>query len=133
MALVSGDRVPLGLRSKLPEGVLLVAMGGATEAGIWSNYFEVGEVDPSWSSIPYGRPLSNQSFRVVGEDGLDCPDRVPGELWIGGGAWPTGIWAIREDGRLLRRGRALVPDGDTGGYLPEPSWSSSVARIPSSR
>ena len=58
LALVSGDWVPLGLRSKLPEGVLLVAMGGATEAGIWSNYFEVGEVDPSWSSIPYGRPLS---------------------------------------------------------------------------
>ena len=41
LALVSGDWVPLGLRSKLPEGVLLVAMGGATEAGIWSNYFEV--------------------------------------------------------------------------------------------
>lgn len=94
LALVSGDWVPLGLRSKLPEGVLLVAMGGATEAGIWSNYFEVGEVDPSWSSIPYGRPLSNQSFRVVGEDGLDCPDWVPGELWIGGGSLADGYLVL---------------------------------------
>ena len=119
LALVSGDWVPLGLRSKLPEGVLLVAMGGATEAGIWSNYFEVGEVDPSWSSIPYGRPLSNQSFRVVGEDGLDCPDWVPGELWIGGGEPGRRVSGRSgEDGRLLRRGRgALVPDGGHGPLL----------------
>ncbi|WP_438799339.1 AMP-binding protein, partial [Adlercreutzia equolifaciens] len=44
----------------------------------------------SGRSIPYGRPLSNQSFRVVGEDGLDCPDWVPGELWIGGGSLADG-------------------------------------------
>ena len=120
LALVSGDWVPLGLRSKLPEGVLLVAMGGATEAGIWSNYFEVGEVDPSWSSIPYGRPLSNQSFRVVGEDGLDCPDWVPGELWIGGGSLADGY--LGDPGKtaasFVEDGGRWYRTGDTGRYWP---------------
>ena len=120
MALVSGDWVPLGLRSKLPEGVLLVAMGGATEAGIWSNYFEVGEVDPSWSSIPYGRPLSNQSFRVVGEDGLDCPDWVPGELWIGGGSLADGY--LGDPGKtaasFVEDGGRWYRTGDMGRYWP---------------
>ena len=120
LALVSGDWVPLGLRSKLPEGVLLVAMGGATEAGIWSNYFEVGEVDPSWSSIPYGRPLSNQSFRVVGEDGLDCPDWVPGELWIGGGSLADGY--LGDPGKtaasFVEDGGRWYRTGDMGRYWP---------------
>lgn len=120
LALVSGDWVPLGLRSKLPEGVRLVAMGGATEAGIWSNYFEVGEVDPSWSSIPYGRPLSNQSFRVVGEDGLDCPDWVPGELWIGGGSLADGYLGdpSKTAASFVEDGGRWYRTGDMGRYWP---------------
>ena len=97
-----------------------MAMGGATEAGIWSNYFEVGEVDPSWSSIPYGRPLSNQSFRVVGEDGLDCPDWVPGELWIGGGSLADGY--LGDPGKtaasFVEDGGRWYRTGDMGRYWP---------------
>ena len=120
LALVSGDWVPLGLRSKLPEDVRLVAMGGATEAGIWSNYFEVGEVDPSWSSIPYGRPLSNQSFRVVGEDGLDCPDWVPGELWTGGGSLADGYLGdpSKTAASFVEDGGRWYRTGDMGRYWP---------------
>ncbi|RCB85606.1 AMP-dependent synthetase, partial [Escherichia coli] len=66
-----------------PNGQI-VAMGGATEASIWSNYFNVTTLDPSWSSIPYGYPLSNQRYRIVNAKGEDCPDWVSGELWIGG-------------------------------------------------
>ncbi|MGW4070515.1 amino acid adenylation domain-containing protein [Nocardia grenadensis] len=87
LALVSGDWVGLDLPGRLAalSGLCrLVALGGATEASIWSNFFEVDVVDPGWSSIPYGRPLRNQRFRVVDENGRDRPDWVPGELLIGG-------------------------------------------------
>ncbi|WP_255218525.1 non-ribosomal peptide synthetase [Nocardia carnea] len=87
LVLVSGDWVGLDLPGRLAalgDDCRFVALGGATEASIWSNYFEVGTVEPEWTSIPYGRPLRNQRFRVVDENGLDRPDWVPGELLIGG-------------------------------------------------
>ncbi|MEE8659277.1 hypothetical protein CGLAMM_05965 [Acetobacteraceae bacterium EV16G] len=87
VALLSGDWIGLGLTGRYhafnAQGRLL-ALGGATEAAIWSNHFEIGEIDPSWRSIPYGQPLTNQKFRVVDYNGRDCPDWVSGELWIGG-------------------------------------------------
>lgn len=84
---LSGDWIPLDLPRRLRRaapGVRLVAMGGATEAAIWSNEFVVDDVDPDWASIPYGYPLANQMFRVVDDNGDDQPDYVAGELWIGG-------------------------------------------------
>jgi amino acid adenylation domain-containing protein len=87
LVLVSGDWVGLDLPGRLEglsENCRFVALGGATEAAIWSNFFEVETVDPQWSSIPYGRPLRYQRFRVVDENGRDRPDWVPGELLIGG-------------------------------------------------
>ncbi|MCA1278157.1 non-ribosomal peptide synthetase [Saccharopolyspora sp. 7B] len=87
LALLSGDWVGLDLPDRLRAavpGADLVALGGATEAAIWSNAFEVSGVDSEWRSIPYGFPLRNQRFRVVDELGRDRPEWVPGELWIGG-------------------------------------------------
>ncbi len=87
LALVSGDWVGLDLPARLAArsaNCRFIALGGATEASIWSNCFEVESVDPGWVSIPYGRPLRNQRFRVVDEQGDDRPDWVPGELLIGG-------------------------------------------------
>ncbi|WP_280499465.1 non-ribosomal peptide synthetase [Nocardia farcinica] len=87
LALVSGDWVGLDLPARLAArsaNCRFIALGGATEASIWSNCFEVERVDPAWVSIPYGRPLRNQRFRVVDEQGNDRPDWVPGELLIGG-------------------------------------------------
>ena len=88
LAMLSGDWIGLDLPQRLkaasPEA-RLIAMGGATEASIWSNIMEVEAPIPAeWKSIPYGRPLSRQSYRVVDSKGRDCPDRVDGELWIGG-------------------------------------------------
>jgi yersiniabactin nonribosomal peptide synthetase len=60
-------------------------MGGATEGSIWSNLFEVSLPLPDgWKSIPYGYPLRNQKYRIADAKGRDCPNLVPGELWIGG-------------------------------------------------
>ncbi|WP_265533621.1 amino acid adenylation domain-containing protein [Pseudomonas saponiphila] len=94
LAMVSGDWVGLDLPRRLEQAagrrVPFVALGGATEAAIWSNYQEVAAVPAHWRSIPYGRPLDNQCFRVVDSQGRDCPDWVPGELWIGGAGVAAG-------------------------------------------
>lgn len=87
---LSGDWIPLDMPKRLHHAApraRLVAMGGATEAAIWSNEFVLppdADLDPEWVSVPYGYPLCNQMFRVVDNDGRDRPDYVAGELWIGG-------------------------------------------------
>ncbi len=92
--LVSGDWIgldlPARLRARTTRPCSFVAMGGATEAAIWSNTLTVTELDPRWVSIPYGRPLTGQHYRVVDRDGRDCPDWTPGELWIGGAGLARG-------------------------------------------
>ncbi|MFI6801792.1 amino acid adenylation domain-containing protein [Streptosporangium canum] len=125
LAMVSGDWVGLDLPGRLAAaapGCRLVALGGATEAAIWSNAFEVAEVDPRWRSIPYGFPLRNQCYRVVDGRGRDCPDWVPGELWIGGAGVALGYrgdpevtaakFVERDGGRWYRT-------GDLGRYWPD--------------
>ena len=125
IAMLSGDWIGLDLparyRAFRPRGAF-VAMGGATEASIWSNAYDVGDVAPDWRSIPYGFPLANQRYRVVDEQGRDCPDRVSGELWIGGEGVALGYFNDPErtarqfvehaDGRWYRT-------GDLGCYWPD--------------
>ncbi|WP_330456386.1 amino acid adenylation domain-containing protein [Streptomyces sp. NBC_00820] len=111
LALVSGDWVGLDLKSRLVRvgsGCRLVALGGATEAGIWSNWWEVAEVPAHWVSVPYGLPLGNQRFRVVDGEGRDCPDLVAGELWIGGASLALGY---RGEPELTARKFVVGADG----------------------
>lgn len=86
--LLSGDWIGTDLPAKLADvapNSELTALGGATEGSIWSNYYQVKlPVPKEWVSIPYGTPLDGQLYRVVDQRGRDCPDWVPGELWIGG-------------------------------------------------
>ncbi|MEB7884718.1 non-ribosomal peptide synthetase [Serratia fonticola] len=90
----SGDWVAPSLFARLSQlspQTILVAMGGSTEAAIWSNEYVIRRPDDlraHWPSVPYGLPLSGQQYRVVREVDaghfVDCPDGVTGELWIGG-------------------------------------------------
>ncbi|TDT42709.1 dihydroaeruginoic acid synthetase [Streptomyces sp. BK208] len=126
LALLSGDWIGLDLPGRLARAgggrCRLVGLGGATEAAVWSNYHEVGEIPPHWRSIPYGTPLGNQKFRVVDARGRDCPDWVPGELWIGG----TGVArGYRGDPGLTAErfpvlaGERWYRTGDLGRYWPD--------------
>jgi yersiniabactin nonribosomal peptide synthetase len=124
LTMLSGDWIGLDLPRRYrvfrPEGEF-VAMGGATEASIWSNVYDVHEIAAHWRSIPYGFPLANQRYRVVDEQGRDCPDWVPGELWIGGEGVALGYFndperSVRQfvetaNGRWYRT-------GDLGCYWP---------------
>ncbi|UOB14313.1 amino acid adenylation domain-containing protein [Streptomyces sp. HP-A2021] len=127
LALVSGDWVPLDLPARLAEAsrgrCRLIAMGGATEAAIWSNAYDSTDGAPEgWPSVPYGTPLRGQRFRVVGPLGEDCPDWVPGELWIGGAGVATGYRGDpeRTADRFVTDGRERwYRTGDLGRYRPD--------------
>ena len=86
--LISGDWINIDLPKKLlsvAKNAKFHALGGATEASIWSNIYTFSdELDNTWNSMPYGFPLKNQSYRVLDTKGRDCPDWVTGELVIGG-------------------------------------------------
>ena len=84
---MSGDWIPLHVPEKMSKYIpkaLLISMGGATEASIWSNYYEVKKFNPQWKSIPYGYPLENQKFFILDEFNRQCPDMVAGRLFIAG-------------------------------------------------
>ncbi|GAB2971342.1 hypothetical protein GCM10023080_038950 [Streptomyces pseudoechinosporeus] len=127
LALVSGDWVPLDLPARLAEasqgGCRLIAMGGATEAAIWSNAYDTtGGAPEGWPSVPYGTPLRGQRFRVVGPLGADCPDWVAGELWIGGAGVATGYRGDPErtaDRFVTAGGERWYRTGDLGRYRPD--------------
>jgi pyochelin synthetase len=115
LALLSGDWVPLDLPGRLsaasPE-TRLIALGGATEAAIWSNWQEAGTVAPDWKSVPYGRPLANQYFRVLDRYGADRPDRVAGQLHIGGRGLAENYW-----GDADKTAAAFITAADSGERL----------------
>ncbi|NHB91159.1 non-ribosomal peptide synthetase [Photorhabdus cinerea] len=131
--MLSGDWIGLSLperyRAFNPDGVLS-AMGGATEAAIWSNEYIVKQVDAQWRSIPYGYPLANQRYRVIGEDGRDCPDWVVGELWIGGAGVALGYFNDEERTCaqfVVDQGERWYRTGDLGCYHPE-GWLEFMGR-----
>ncbi|WP_257168030.1 non-ribosomal peptide synthetase [Bradyrhizobium sp. SRS-191] len=127
IAMLSGDWIPLGLPAKarrVAQGLGVLAMGGATEAAIWSNYKWVDEIEPDWSSIPYGYPLTNQSYEILNDDLEPCPDWVEGDLYIGGLGLARGYW--RDAERTARSffvhpqtGRRLYRTGDRARYRPD--------------
>lgn len=125
LVLVSGDWVGLDLKDRLKEkadSCQLIALGGATEASIWSNFFPVDTIDQNWTSIPYGKPLANQKYRVVNQLGMDCPDGVIGELWIGGIGVASGYTnneALTHSRFVTVNGEKWYRTGDLGRYWPD--------------
>lgn len=122
LTLVSGDWVGLDLPGRLHAAApdcRFVALGGATEAAIWSNAYEVRDVAEHWTSIPYGHALRGQRYRVVDERGRDCPDWVPGELWIGGAGVARGYRGDPEltaEKFVTRDGERWYRTGDRGRF-----------------
>lgn len=87
LVLLSGDWIGLNLPNKIKShfpSAVSVSLGGATEASIWSIFHVIDKVEPEWTSIPYGKPLSNQAFYVLNYNMELCPIGVQGELYIGG-------------------------------------------------
>jgi amino acid adenylation domain-containing protein len=125
--LLSGDWIPLELPDqirRMAPNAKVISLGGATEASIWSIYFPVEQVERSWASIPYGRPLANQSWHVLDTNGRDAPAWVTGELHIGGAGLAKGYW--RDEGKTAAAfvrhpvtSQPLYRTGDLGRYWPD--------------
>ncbi|MBE9212897.1 amino acid adenylation domain-containing protein [Plectonema cf. radiosum LEGE 06105] len=87
LVLMSGDWIPLNLPQRIWNQLTnaeIISLGGATEASIWSIAYPIKEINPSWKSIPYGYPLTNQQFYVLNEAMEPCPIWVTGQLYISG-------------------------------------------------
>ncbi|MEV7124180.1 non-ribosomal peptide synthetase [Kitasatospora griseola] len=99
LVMLSGDWIPLDLpqriRAVAPQA-RVVSLGGATEAAVWSVAHEIDEVAADWTSIPYGRPLTNQTMYVLDQVGRERPIGVAGELYIGGVGLAKGYWNAPE-------------------------------------
>ena len=127
LILMSGDWIPLGLpgqiRRLLPQANI-VSLGGATEAAIWSILYPIENVDAKWKSIPYGKPMRNQTFHILNDVEGPCPVWVPGQLYIGGMGLARGYWrdAAKTAASFIHHrgdGDRLYRTGDWGRYLPD--------------
>lgn len=125
LVLLSGDWIPKSLPARIravARSAKVIALGGATEASIWSNYFDTEDVDPSWPSVPYGYPLTGQRLHVLDDLLQERPDYCEGDLYIAGHGLALGYW--RDEERTASSfvhdsdGRRIYRTGDRARYWP---------------
>lgn len=87
LAFLSGDWIPTALPGKAVSyfpNLQVIALGGATEGTVWSNFYPIESDVSHLQSVPYGRPLDNNTFYVLDKYRQPVPLGVAGELYIGG-------------------------------------------------
>lgn len=93
--LLSGDWLPLSLPDAIRHinpDAKVISLGGATEASIWSVWYDIKSIDGEWSTIPYGTAMPNQKIYILNNFGQHCPIGVLGELYIGGAGVAMTYW-----------------------------------------
>jgi amino acid adenylation domain-containing protein len=130
LVFLSGDWIPVPLpdaiRATFPRAQV-VSLGGATEAAIWSNYYPIGDVDPKWPSIPYGKPIKNARYHILDAHLNPVPIGVAAELHIGGDCVAQGYLNRVEltAERFIRdpfsdqAGDRIYKTGDLARYFPD--------------
>lgn len=125
LVMLSGDWIPVTLPDQIRHvfsNAQIMSLGGATEAAIWSNWYPIGNVDPKWASIPYGKPIRNAVYHVLDEKLEPLPVGMPGELHIGGLCLADGylnraeLTAERFIPDPFRPGERLYKTGDLARY-----------------
>lgn len=127
LSMLSGDWIPLSLPPMLAAanpGMEVISLGGATEASIWSIYHPVKALSPEWSSVPYGRPLTNQTIHVLNAWLEPCPLWATGDIYIGGCGLAREYYhdKQRTDASFIvhpRTGERLYRTGDMGRLRPD--------------
>lgn len=116
-----GPDIARRLRAQAPN-VRFAGLGGATETAVHATICEVDDPPERWTAVPYGTPFTNNACRVVNSAGADCPDWVPGELWIAGRGIARG-YRGRPDLTAERfvnyAGRMWYRTGDLARYWPD--------------
>lgn len=124
VALLSGDWIPLDLPEKFlgyAQNAQVVSLGGATEAAIWSIYHDYKGLVEGYKSIPYGKPLANQSFKILDRNMRHCPMNVKGDIYILGKGLAKGYYNDEEKTALQfvtnpYTGEEMYKTGDVGRY-----------------
>lgn len=127
LVMLSGDWIPLDLVRRLRSinpSLLIVGLGGATEAGIWSNYFILDRLREEWASVPYGVPLSNQKMHILDSLLRSSPTWVANELYISGKGLAKGYYrdAARTGASFIHHPvtkERLYRTGDYARYWPD--------------
>lgn len=125
--MMGGDKIPTDLPDRIrplaPDAVIW-SVGGPTETSIISNWYRIGEVDPIWTTIPYGHAMPNQKMLVL-DPGLNhCPPFMPGRIFMGGVCLARGYWRDQEktDAAFVTwpaTGERIYYTGDLGRWLPD--------------
>jgi len=121
---LSGDWIPTNLPARIHAmfpNASVVSMGGATEASIWSIYYDINRSEVFDKSVPYGKPMANQQFYVLNGYMEPCPDYVEGSLYIAGEGLSLGYLndeALNAEkfGKLPKTGERIYRTGDRGYY-----------------
>ncbi|MEC4570993.1 non-ribosomal peptide synthetase [Streptomyces virginiae] len=130
LSVLSGDWIPLTLPDRLraqSPRIQVVGSGGPTETICWSLFQPIGEVDPSWTSIPYGKPITNQRYYIVDGASYERPLGVVGEMAVASdvglalGYWNDAARTASRFVRLPETGERAYLTGDLGRYLPDGS------------
>ncbi|KVE40097.1 non-ribosomal peptide synthetase [Burkholderia sp. TSV86] len=129
LVMLSGDRVPVRLPALVREAtaseVRVMALGGATEAAIWSCCFDTAELAPDAAFVPYGRHLPGQRLYVLSAARQPVPVGAPGELWIAGSGVARGylgelrLTAERFVDNPFVAGERMYKTGDRVRVLPD--------------
>ncbi|HBR0883715.1 TPA: amino acid adenylation domain-containing protein [Klebsiella pneumoniae] len=127
LVMMSGDWINVALPEKihlLMPNALSVSLGGATEAAIWSIFHLIQDIDPTLTSIPYGKALANQRFYVLDTHLRHRPEGVAGELYIAGKGLAEGYLNNPAETAVRfithpQSGERLYKTGDLGRWLPD--------------
>ena len=130
LVFMSGDWIPVKLPDKIRRyfpGARLISLGGATEGTVWSIYYPIEKVSEYQTSIPYGRPIDNNYFYILDDNGRVLPEGVAGELYIGGVGVARGYMGNDEKtaasfvkDRFCNDAEAMMyKTGDLGRMLPD--------------
>lgn len=127
LILLSGDWIPTDLPKiiiKFFPNATIISLGGATEAAIWSIYYPIDVTKEYERSIPYGKPLANQRFYILNEDGEEVLDWITGDIYIAGDGLAIGYLGDKEltDKKFIyskRLKERLYKTGDIGRYMPD--------------
>ena len=124
LVMMSGDWIPVHLPAQISkycshQGLSLMSLGGATEGSIWSIVHEITEIQSDWTSVPYGKALTNQTMMVLDELMQPLPVKVEGDIYIGGIGVAKGYWRNAEKTQTAFKvnpadGQRIYRTGDRG-------------------
>ncbi|MCX5141805.1 non-ribosomal peptide synthetase [Streptomyces sp. NBC_00338] len=126
--VLAGDWIPLDLPAairRLAPTVRVFGSGGPTETVNWSVLYRIGAIDPSWTSIPYGKPLANHRYHILDGGRRERPDWVPGEIvtvsevGLAQGYWGAPDLTAERFFTMPDSGERAYATGDRGRWLPD--------------